>query len=72
MHGQALGLSEMVLDKEHPSTLTSMNNLVEVLGHQCKYEEVEEMHRQTLGLRKTVQGKEHPDTLHEQPGSSAE
>ena len=27
MHRQTLGLSETVLGKEHPDTLTSMNNL---------------------------------------------
>ncbi len=31
MHRQALGLKETVLGKEYPSTLTSMNNLMEVL-----------------------------------------
>ena len=31
MHRQELGLSEAVLGKEHPSTLTSMNNLATVL-----------------------------------------
>ena len=31
MQRQALGLSEKVLGKEHPSTLTSMNNLSLVL-----------------------------------------
>jgi tetratricopeptide (TPR) repeat protein len=49
--------------KEHPSTLTSMNNLARVLSHQGKYEEAEEMHRQALRLKETVLGKEHPSTL---------
>ena len=48
---------------EHPSTLTSMDNLALVLSRQGKYEQAEEMHRQALGLRETVLGKEHPDTL---------
>jgi tetratricopeptide (TPR) repeat protein len=48
---------------EHPSTLTSMGDLAEVLSYQGKYEQAEEMHRQELGLRETVLGKEHPDTL---------
>jgi hypothetical protein len=38
IHRQVLGLSEMVLGKEHPRTLTSMNNLPLVLSHQGKYE----------------------------------
>ena len=63
MHRQTLTLRETVLGKEHPNTLTSMNNLAGVLSHQGKYEEAEEMHRRTLALSETVLGKEHPDTL---------
>jgi len=44
-----------VLGKEHPSKLTSMNNLALVLSDQGKYE-------QALRLRGAVLGKEHPDT----------
>ena len=44
MHRQALGQRERVLGKEHPDTLTSMNNLAEVLRGQGKYEQAEEMH----------------------------
>jgi hypothetical protein len=51
-----------VLGKEHPDTLTRMNNLALVLGKQGKYEEAEAMHRQTLELREKVPGEEHPDT----------
>jgi prophage maintenance system killer protein len=63
MHRQTLRLSESVLGKEHPSTLTSMNNPALVLGIQGMYEQVEEIRRQTLGLSETVLGKEHPNTL---------
>ncbi len=42
---------EKMLGKEHPSTLTSMNNLVLVLSRQGKYDEAEEMHRQALAYR---------------------
>lgn len=59
MHRQALKLCQRVLSKEHPSTLTSMNNLALVLS---KYEQGEEMHRQTLGLE-TVLSKYHLSTL---------
>jgi tetratricopeptide (TPR) repeat protein len=48
---------------EHPSTLTSMNNLAEVLRNQGKYEQAEEMHRQVLRLKEAVLGKKHPKTL---------
>lgn len=38
MHRQVLGLWETVLGKGHPSTLTSMKSLAEVLSDQDKYE----------------------------------
>jgi hypothetical protein len=41
---QALRLQETVLGKEHPDTLTSMNNLAGVLRDQGKHEQAEEMH----------------------------
>ncbi|KAK4220997.1 Tetratricopeptide repeat-domain-containing protein [Podospora fimiseda] len=63
MHRQALQLREKVLCKEHPSTLTSMNNLALVLGSQGKYEEAEKMHRQALQLFEKVLGKKHSSTL---------
>ena len=44
MHQRVLRLKEMVLGKEHPDTLTSMNNLAVVLRDQGKYEQTEEMH----------------------------
>lgn len=52
-----------MLGREHPATLMSMNNRVNVLTNQGKYEQVEKMHRQPLGLRETVLGKEYHDTL---------
>lgn len=52
-----------MLGKEHPFTLTSMNNLALVLSSQGKYEEAEEMHGQALALMERVLGKEHPSTL---------
>ncbi|KAK3179474.1 hypothetical protein OEA41_009760 [Lepraria neglecta] len=55
--------TEKILGKEHPSTLTSMNNLALVLSSQGNYEEAERIHRQALALREKVLGKEHPNTL---------
>jgi hypothetical protein len=52
-----------VLSEDHPSTLTSMNNLAGVLRDQGNYEEAEEVHRRVLRLRERVLGKEHPATL---------
>ena len=46
----------------HPDTLTSMNNLTNVLDRQGKYEEAEQMHRKTLALMETLLGLEHPKT----------
>jgi Flp pilus assembly protein TadD len=50
-----------VFGKEHPSTLTSMNNLAFLLDSQGKYDEAETIYQQTLLLSEKVLGKEHPD-----------
>jgi tetratricopeptide (TPR) repeat protein len=50
---QAFGLMEKVLDKQHPSTLTSMDNLAVVLSNQAGYEQAKETYRQALGLNAT-------------------
>ncbi|KAF1931353.1 HET-domain-containing protein [Didymella exigua CBS 183.55] len=65
LHMQVMETRRIVLGREHPSTLASMNNLagVLVLDRQGKYEEAEVMHRQTLATREMVLGREHPDTL---------
>jgi predicted Zn-dependent protease len=60
---QALGLREVVLGKEHPDTLVSMNYPASVLRNQGKYQQAEEMCRQVLRLKETVLGKAHPGTL---------
>ena len=50
MHRKALALMETVLGKEHPDTLTSMDNVALLLSSQGKYEEAEDIHRQALAL----------------------
>ncbi|KAF2681876.1 hypothetical protein K458DRAFT_479113 [Lentithecium fluviatile CBS 122367] len=50
---ETLGLSEVVLGKEHPQTLRSAR----------KYAEAEKMHRETLKLQEKVFGKEDTSTL---------
>lgn len=60
---QLLDIYETELGKEHPDTLTSMNNLDGPLGSQGKYNEAEPIYPQTLALAEKVLGKEHPDTL---------
>jgi Tetratricopeptide repeat len=44
IHRQTLKLYTKVLGAEHPSTLRSMNNLVDALRQQGKHEEAENMH----------------------------
>jgi hypothetical protein len=39
MHRQTLELREKVLGRQHPDTLSSINNLAEVLKYQGKYDE---------------------------------
>lgn len=51
MHGQALALRQTVLGKEHPDTLTSMDNLASVLSRQGSYDEAERIHRQMLAQK---------------------
>jgi tetratricopeptide (TPR) repeat protein len=46
--------------QEHPSTLSSMNNLPLVLRSQGKYEEAERMYRRALELSEEVLGQKHP------------
>ncbi|MCP4347069.1 MAG: CHAT domain-containing protein, partial [Desulfobacterales bacterium] len=59
----ALQLNENVLGKEHPDTLTSMNNLAGLYKSQGRYGEAEPLYKAALQLRENVLGKEHPDTL---------
>ncbi|RKL04917.1 hypothetical protein BFJ70_g17166 [Fusarium oxysporum] len=63
LYRETLEAREKVLGKEHPDTLSSMNNLALVLRKIGKYEEAEKMHRETLEAREKVLGKEHPSTL---------
>ncbi|MCK4873785.1 MAG: serine/threonine protein kinase, partial [Phycisphaerales bacterium] len=51
------------LAEEHPSTLTSMNNLAILYDDQGRYDEAEPLNVKTLEIRKRVLGEEHPDTL---------
>ncbi|KAJ5366060.1 hypothetical protein N7541_000001 [Penicillium brevicompactum] len=51
MQRWALDAREKVLGREHPDTLTSVNNLGSVLDSQGKYEEAEAMHRWALEAR---------------------
>lgn len=52
-----------MLSVNYLDTLTTINNLAEVLVSQGKYLEAESMHRQTLATSERVLGVNHPDTL---------
>jgi tetratricopeptide (TPR) repeat protein len=52
-----------VLGREHPSTLTGVKNLAEVLQAQGEYEAAEELFQRALEGWEKVLGKEHRDTL---------
>ena len=52
-----------MLGKEHPNTLSSVNNLAGVLQDQGEYKAADELHRRALEGNEKVLGKEHPYTL---------
>src|SRR5271166_2837341 len=60
---QAVALAKSSFGPKDPRTLTSMNNLAEVLEDQGRYGEAEPLLRETLQLRREVLGPRHPDTL---------
>ncbi len=60
---KVLEARKSVLGREHPDTLTSVNNLASVLSRERRYDEARHMHLQVKLLRETVLGKEHLDTL---------
>ena len=49
--------------KEHPDTLTSVNNLAVLYQAQGRYGEAEPLYKRALEASERVLGKEHPDTL---------
>ena len=63
MHWQALELRETVLGKEHPHTLTSMNNRAFVLQNLKTYEGCEQWYELALTLHEEILGGEHPKIL---------
>ena len=52
-----------ILGTEHPSTLTSMNNLAVTLQAQGELERAREIHEKVLEKRRRLLGAEHPDTI---------
>ena len=60
---QAQAYAEEQLGAEHPSTLTSLNNLAFLYKLQGRYGEAEPLLQHVLTARERVLGAEHPDTL---------
>jgi DNA repair protein RadC len=59
-----------VLGQEHPSTLTSMNNLASTYQNQGRWKEAEDLEVLVMETRKRVLGQEHPDHGRDlQPGN---
>ncbi|RHZ67122.1 uncharacterized protein CDV56_102619 [Aspergillus thermomutatus] len=54
---------KQVLGPEHPSTLTSMDNLASTYWNQGRWREAEELQIQVVETSKQVLGLEHPSTL---------
>src|SRR5439155_1490485 len=52
-----------ILGAEHPSTLTSINNLVSMFWNQGQLKEAKELEVQVMETRLRVLGAEHPSTL---------
>jgi len=63
LYQRALLARERVLGLEHPSTLTSVNNLASLLESTGRYAEAEPLYQRALLARERVLGLEHPSTL---------
>jgi nephrocystin-3 len=63
LYRQALEGYEKALGAEHPSTLSSVNNLGVLLRVKGDYKDAETLFRRALAGRKKALGGEHPDTL---------
>jgi tetratricopeptide (TPR) repeat protein/tRNA A-37 threonylcarbamoyl transferase component Bud32 len=60
---RALDLRRRVLGEEHPDTLTTIDELAFLYGHEGKYLEAEKLTAKVLEARRRVLGEDHPDTL---------
>ena len=58
-----LARSRRVLGQDHPSTLTSANNLAADLRDLGEYQAARDLDQDTLARRRRVLGEDHPDTL---------
>jgi hypothetical protein len=62
MNKQTLTLSETVLGREHPSTLTTMYCLAYLLANQHHYDESLVLYERACVAYSTVLGNDHPTT----------
>jgi len=62
LYQRALAARERVLGAEHPSTLTSVNNLAVLYESQGRHAEAEPLYQRALDGMERVLGKDHPDT----------
>ena len=52
-----------MLGREHPDTLSGMNNLAETFDRLGRHPEAVKLHEETLALRQSVLGRDHPATI---------
>jgi tetratricopeptide (TPR) repeat protein len=62
LYRRALDIREKTLGKEHPDTITTLDNLARVLDDKGDYEEAEKLYRRALEIFEKTLGKEHPNT----------
>ena len=62
MYREVMEVTERVLGKEHPFTLTSMNNLATVLSDQRQYEKAAEIQVVVVVGFLRIFGSEHPNS----------
>ena len=60
MHRQTLALSEKVLGKEHPDTLTSVYSLAHLLAKQNLYDDAATLYQRACDGDSMVLGDDHP------------
>lgn len=68
---EVLEIRTATLGEDHPSSLTSLNQLADFLFSQGRVDEVEPLDRKTLEIRRRVLGEDHPDTLRSLNGLAA-
>ena len=62
-HKSILAISERVLGPEHPSTLSSLNNLANLYKNLGQYEQAESLYQRALTTYEHVLGTDHPNTI---------